>query len=128
MKSKIKYLALLAIAFSLFACGQKEAEKPAETPAATEQAAPATTEQATPVAAEEIVTEEAAPAVDAQAAPEVEEVTVIEEAVAAQPDQKPTIDQEIKQGTADATKALDNAGQEVKQEAEKVTTDVKKEM
>ena len=119
MKNKLKLLAILTLAFSLFACEGKKEETPAATPA------PAT------------VTADNAAAVEAQTNPPavVEDVTVIEEGTVAVPVEQvapesteSSVDKAVDKGAEVIKSDVEKATTDVKTEAEKVKTDVKKDM
>ncbi|WP_426710769.1 hypothetical protein [Cetobacterium sp. SF1] len=128
MKNKLKLLAILTLAFSLFACEGKKEETPA--PAATQ------TEQTTTPAPATATADNAA-AVEAQTNPPavVEDVTVIEEGTVAVPVEQvapesteSSVDNAVDKGAEVIKSDVEKATTDVKTEAEKVKTDVKKDM
>ncbi|MGL6154880.1 MAG: hypothetical protein ACRC0W_07095 [Cetobacterium sp.] len=121
MKNKLKLLAILTLAFSLFACEGKKEETPA--PAATPAPATATADNAA--------------AVEAQTNPPavVEDVTVIEEGPVAVPVEQvapesteSSVDKAVDKGAEVIKSDVEKATTDAKTEAEKVKTDVKKDM
>lgn len=113
MKNKLKLLAILALAFSLFACeGKKEEAKPAATTTTEQPATPAPAVSADNAATESVANP---PAV-------VEDVTVIEEGTVAVPTEE--AQPAPKESAID--KAVDKGAAEIKADATNVEKDVNK--